>query len=96
MTLETDWFPLLCLYLLAMSCGVTTAWIFHLIKAEVNAKVAETDRIGPLGFDFGVYQRVLQLHRAHYSSSPLRLTLHIFEIIGIITALIAFRIRGLL
>lgn len=88
--------PLLGFYLLAASSALTTGWLLYLIRVEVDSKVSDADRIGPLGFNFGVYLRVLQLHKALYPKSRLRLCMHIFEILGVISALIAFKIRGLI
>jgi hypothetical protein len=83
-------------FLLSVSCGIVSTWLFHLMRSEVNAKLAEEDRIGPLGATPGLFFRVRRIHRDMYPDSRLRVLMYGTIFVGFLSALVLAKSLGAL
>jgi formate hydrogenlyase subunit 4 len=88
--------PKAAVMLLGMSCGMLSTWLFHLIRTEVNARLPESQRVGPLGATPFLFGRVLKAHREMYPESNLRVVMNAIVVVGLISAVVfAFLIGAL-
>lgn len=95
MTLDVRWVPLLTFFLLFVSSGIICAWLFSVMRSEVNAKSENNAKIGPLGATPATLMRVDQIHQRLYPHSRVRLTLRLFAALGLISMIIVARILGI-
>lgn len=68
-------------FLLAMSCGAVSSWLFHIMRTEVNAQV-QSSHIGPLGATPMTFFTVERLHRQLFPQSYLRFLLNGVIVVG--------------
>jgi hypothetical protein len=81
-------------FLLAMSCGMVSTWLFHVIKAEVNAKLPESRRFALLGATTFKFIDVLKKHREMYPESRLRAIMHATVLVGAISWVVLAFLTG--
>jgi hypothetical protein len=74
--------PFLFWFACALSCGITTTWLFHIMREEINAKLPERERVSALFGYPGLLSKVRRIHRRFYPRSPLRLVLNLFMLLG--------------
>lgn len=63
---------MLLLFVSMVSCGISSAWDFSVMRAEVNSRLSRSEHISSVGGHFFKYQRVWKLHREMYPASTLR------------------------
>src|SRR5258708_33528619 len=80
--------------LLSVSCGMVSTWLFHLMRSDVNAKLPERDRIGPLGATPGLFFRVGRMHREMYPDSRLRVLMYGTIVVGFMSAFVLAKSLG--
>jgi hypothetical protein len=74
--------------LLGIGCGMRSMWLFDLIRAEVNAKLPEAERISPWDARPFLVHRILTAHREMYPESKLRTVMNATVLVGITSAVV--------
>jgi len=81
-------------FLVGLSCGALSTWLFHIIRTEVNANLPPDDRVGPLGATPALFLRVHRLHRTMYPRSWLRVVVLIVMGVGFISTIVLAKLLG--
>ncbi len=64
-----------------------STYLFNILRLEINAKLPQKEKVGPLFGYPGLGFKVLRLHRHFYPRSALRLVLNLFVVIGALCVL---------
>ena len=88
--------PTVGVMLLGIGCGMRGMWLFDLIRAEVNAKLPEAQRISPWDATPLLVHRVLKVHREMYPESKLRAGMNATVFLGIASAAVLAFLIGVL